>query len=273
MLNSHESVGRVCQETQSHTVVDEACLDGVAIKPTEVTLDRVASAPFRAITIDYEGHDAVPDAATLTRLAGDREVRVTVPVRADGFDPLGDDWALEALPETVSRVFVAGNPAYLDDHERDRAIAPRLGAAVERDEDCWVGTEGIERLALATGATQFELLSRNTDRAVRGLRAAGFGGDVAVYAPTVLTEDDDAVLDALGGYVSRRKPVARALPEGAPTDSTATGRARSVLLSAARDFALVGSVETVRERVTELREAGVDTVVGYPARGLDEFVA
>jgi alkanesulfonate monooxygenase SsuD/methylene tetrahydromethanopterin reductase-like flavin-dependent oxidoreductase (luciferase family) len=44
-----------------------------------------------------------------------------------------------------------------------------------------------------------------------------------------------------------------------------------VLLAASEDFALVGTPATVRERVEELHEAGVDTVVGYPARGLDAF--
>jgi alkanesulfonate monooxygenase SsuD/methylene tetrahydromethanopterin reductase-like flavin-dependent oxidoreductase (luciferase family) len=42
-----------------------------------------------------------------------------------------------------------------------------------------------------------------------------------------------------------------------------------VLSAAARDFALVGDVRTVRERVADLRSAGVDVVVGYPAAGLD----
>jgi len=45
------------------------------------------------------------------------------------------------------------------------------------------------------------------------------------------------------------------------------GRTREVLSAAARDFALVGSPETVRERVDALREAGVDHVVGYPPAG------
>jgi len=83
----------------------------------------------------------------------------------------------------------------------------------------------------------------------------------------------------VGAYVARRRPVARALPDGdgdgsgddpdtaPPTDASATGRTREVLSAAARDFALVGSPETVRERVDALREAGVDHVVGYPPAG------
>ncbi|MFB6069598.1 MAG: luciferase [Halanaeroarchaeum sp.] len=273
MLNSRETVGRTGTSAVGGGALDAVGLDGTAIKPREVDLDRVVDANVGSITVDYEGHDHVPDVGTLDRLAADRDVRVTIPVRADGFDPLGDAGALETLPDTVDRVYVAGNPAYLESHERERAVAPRLGAAMDGEDDAWVGTEGIERMALATGATQFELLSRDTLTQVRGIRAAGFGGDIAVYAPTVLTDDEDEILDALGGYVSRRKPVARALPDGAPTDSTATGRARTVLLSAARDYALVGSLDTVGERVDALRSAGVDTVVGYPARGVGEFVA
>jgi len=168
---------------------------------------------------------------------------------------------------------VAGHAAYLSADERRKAVAPRLRAAVERDPAAWVGTEGVERLALATGATQFELLSRTTERDLRALRAAGFDGELAVYAPTVLTDDDDAVLDAVGGYAARRGPVASALPEGAPTDATATDRAREVLTAATRDYALVGSPTRVGERVADLKDAGADLVVGYPARGLGEFVS
>lgn len=271
MLSSSESVGRTCAEASTGTLVEETCLDGAALKPSEVDIELAHDIPLETMTVDYEGHEHVPDVETLERLAATREVRVTVPVRADGFDPLGDSSTLDALPETVELVFVAGNSAYLEDHERERAVAPRLGAAVERVPDAWVGTEGIERLALATGSTQFELLSRSTVSNVRGLRAAGFGGEVAVYAPTVLSDDEDEILDAVGAYVSRRRPVAAALPEDAPTDSSATGRARSVLLSAATDYALVGSRKTVRERIESLRDVGVNTVVGYPARGLEEF--
>jgi alkanesulfonate monooxygenase SsuD/methylene tetrahydromethanopterin reductase-like flavin-dependent oxidoreductase (luciferase family) len=66
--------------------------------------------------------------------------------------------------------------------------------------------------------------------------------------------------------------VARALPDDPVTDASATGRTREVLSQAVRDYALVGTPETVGERVAALREAGVDTVVGYPARGIEEFV-
>lgn len=248
-----------------------AGLDGLALKPTECRLDALDGIAVERVTVDYEGREHLPDAATLGRLTTDTTVYVTAPVRADGFDPLGDDHLYDELPETVELVLVAGNPAYLSTSERGRAIAPRIGAAAERFPDAWVGSEGIERVALATGATQFELLSPRTETALRGLRAAGLEADLAVYAPTVLTDDDDAVLDALGAYVARRKPVRRALPEDAPTDSAATGRAREVLLDAASDYALVGDAETVEERVRALRAAGADYLIGYPARGLGAF--
>jgi alkanesulfonate monooxygenase SsuD/methylene tetrahydromethanopterin reductase-like flavin-dependent oxidoreductase (luciferase family) len=166
---------------------------------------------------------------------------------------------------------VAGHGAYLTDEERERAVAPRLRAARDRVPDAWVGTEGIERLALAAGGTQYELLSRSTVRDVRALRAAGFDGQVAVYAPTVLSDDEDAALDAVGAYAARRRPVARALPEDAATDAGATGRAREVLSAAVRDYALVGGPDEVADQVRALKDAGVDVVVGYPARGVDEF--
>jgi alkanesulfonate monooxygenase SsuD/methylene tetrahydromethanopterin reductase-like flavin-dependent oxidoreductase (luciferase family) len=251
--------------------VAETGLDALALKPTECDVRRALDVPLSTVAIDYEGRDALPSPAVLERLAAEKTVRLTTPVRADGFDPLGDDSRWESIPETVDRVLVAGHGAYLTDDEKRRAVAPRLRAARERAPDAWVGTEGIERIALAAGGTQYELLSRSTARDVRALRAAGFDGRVALYAPTVLTDDEDVVLDAVGAYAARRRPVARALPDDASTDATAIGRAREVLSAAVRDYALVGAPDTVREQVGELREAGVDLVVGYPARGVDEF--
>lgn len=252
--------------------LDRTGIDAVAVKPAEMHLDRVAALPPVDLVVDYEGREHLPSAETLRSWADERTVRVTTPVRADGFDPLGADHLLDAVPAAVERVLVAGNPAYLTDEERSRAVAPRLGAAAGNAPSAWVGTEGVERLALATGNPQYELLSRGTVDAVRGLRAAGFEGVVAVYAPTVLTDDAAAVLDAVGAYVARRRPVASTLPEGAPTDASATGRAREVLLAASRDYALTGTPAAVRERVQTLRDAGVDTVVGYPARGLETLL-
>jgi hypothetical protein len=251
------------------TPLAETGIDAVALKPTEVDVCRATDLPVDAITIDYEGNEHVPAADLLATLAADLTVRVTTPVRADGFDPLGDDDLDRRLPDTVGRVVIAGNPAYLTDEECKRPIAPRLRAAVDAAADPWVGTESVERIALAVGGTQFELLSRRTERDVRALRAAGFDGRIAVYAPTVLTDDEDAILNALGEFVSRRGPVKRALPAEATTDAAAAGRARNVLLQAADDFALVGPPADISDRVDDLRDAGADLVVAYPARGFD----
>ena len=258
--------------SDAHAAV--AGIDAVAVKPAEVDWRRIAdlAESVRTVTVDYEGREHLPDFDALADLAtAGREVRLTTPVRADGFDPLGDDSLAADLPEALGRVLVAGHGAYLGDEEAKRAVAPRLGAAAEASGDAWVGTEGVERAALATGATQFELLSRSTETDVRGLRAAGFGGDIAVYAPTVLSGDEDEILDAVGDYTARRGPVRRALPEDAETDGSADGRAREVLSKAVRDYALVGDRETVADRVAALREAGADRIVAYPARGLDAF--
>lgn len=254
------------------STVARAGLDAIALKPAECDVSRATSIPAETLAIDYEGREHVPEPETLETLAEDADVLVTTPVRADGFDPLGDDSLLERLPESVGRVLVAGHPAYLTDEERERAVAPRLGAALEADPEAWVGTESVERIAMATGATQYDLLSRTTERELRALRSAGFAGDVAIYAPTVLSDDEDAILDAVGAYVARRRPVVEALPDDAPTDASASGRTREVLLEAAADYALVGSPEDVREQTDALREAGATTVVGYPAWGLDPFL-
>jgi hypothetical protein len=244
-------------------------IDAAALKPSEVDLERAPALDVDLVTVDYEGREHVPGADLLARLTDSFEVFATVPVRADGFDPFGDDSLRARLPETVGEVLVAGNGAYLNDTERRRAVAPRLDAAIADTTDPWVGTEGIERLALAVGGTQFDLLSRSTAREVDALRTAGLDAPIAVYAPTVLTDDEDAVLDAVGAYAARRGRVRKALPDGTPRDHTVEGSARETLLAACHEFALVGDAETVAGRVDELHEAGVDHVVGYPARGLD----
>ncbi|GAB3411570.1 LLM class flavin-dependent oxidoreductase [Haloparvum alkalitolerans] len=258
-------------ETDEHAVARTG-LDAAALKPAECDVSRGADLPVDAVAIDYEGREHVPEPDTLAALAENKQVYLTTPVRADGYDPLGDDSLLADLPEGVRRVLVAGHGAYLSEEEAERAVAPRIGAARETAPDAWVGTEGVERLAMAAGGTQYELLSRSTARDLRALRATGFDGEVAVYAPTVLTDDTDEALDAVGAYAARRRPVARALPDGAATDAAATDRAREVLSAAVHDFALVGNPDAVRERVDALREAGADRVVGYPARGVDDFL-
>lgn len=248
-------------------------IDAAALKPSEVDVERAGELDVDTITIDYEGRDHVPSPATFESLADSLDVRATIPVRADGFDPLGDDSLRSSLPAPVGEVLVAGHSAYLDDEERRRAVAPRLDAALSESADPWVGTEGIERIALAAGGTQFELLSRSTKHDVHALREAGFDGDIAVYAPTVLTTDDDAILDAVGDYTARRQPVRAALPDDVSHDSSIAGEARETLLSACRDYALVGDAETVGDRVNTLRDVGVDSIVAYPARGIDAVSA
>lgn len=256
----------------SDSAVERAGLDAVALKPTEHDLERAVDLRVETVAIDYEGREHLPDEALLRDLAREKTVLLTIPVRADGFDPLGDDSLWDWVPDEVRRVLVAGHPAYLSDEEADRAIAPRLGAGMERAPDAWVGTEGVERLAMATGATQYELLSKDTERTLRALRAAGFDGDLAVYAPTVLSDEEDVVLDAIGDYVARRGAVRRAMPDGGRADARAQGRSREVLTSAVEDYALVGDAEAVKDRVSTLREAGATTVLAYPARGIEELL-
>jgi len=247
-------------------------IDAAAIKPTEVAVERAHELDVETLTVDYEGQAAVPDPDVLRELAGPFDVRVTAPVRADGFDPNGDDHLHATLPESVGEVLVAGHPAYLTNHEQQRAVAPRLSTAAERASHPWVGTDGIERLALAVGYTQYELLAPETASAVRALRVAGTEESIALYAPVVLSTEEDTILDAVGEYAARRQRVRERLPADAPRDSNATGDARSELLRGCRAYALVGDSEDVAEQVAELEAAGVDQIVGYPARGLDSLL-
>lgn len=255
------------------TTLTDVGIDAVAIKPTEVAVERATKLAVETITIDFEGRDHVPDPDTLRELAEGFEVRMTAPVRADGFDPTGDERVRATLPETVGEVLVAGHQAYLDNDEQKKAVAPRLTTAANNAADPWIGTEGIERLALAVGGTQFELLGPGTASAVRALREADAAVDIALYAPVVLSTDESTILDAVGEYAARRKRVRERLPSKSPHDSDATGDARSELLRGCRAYALVGSPKTVRDRVKRLQNAGVDRIVGYPARGLDPILS
>lgn len=254
------------------TTLTDVGIDAVALKPTEVAVERATELAVETITVDFEGREHVPDPETLRELAADFEVRMTAPVRTDGFDPRGDEHAREALPDAVGEVLVAGHQAYLDDHERKKAVAPRLTEAADAASDPWIGTEGIERLALAVGGTQFELLGPGTAASIRGLREADSSVDIALYAPIVLSTDESTILDAVGEYAARRTLVRERLPDGTPHNSDATGEAREELLAGCRAYALVGSPETVRDRVAGLQAAGVDRIVGYPARGLDPIL-
>ncbi|MFT4947704.1 MAG: hypothetical protein ACI8TL_001953 [Natronomonas sp.] len=251
------------------TTLTDVGIDAAAVKPTEVAVERAEELAVEAITIDFEGSEHVPDTETLRDLTDAFEVRMTIPVRADGFDPHDDDSVRRRLPDGVGEVLVAGHQAYLDDHERKKAVAPRLTAAAESAADPWIGTEGIERLALAVGGTQFELLGPGTVSSVRALREADFDAEIVAYAPVVLSTDESTILDAVGEYAARRTRVRDRLPDGTPHDSAATGEGREQLLAGCRAYALVGSPQTVSERVADLRDAGVDRIVGYPARGLD----
>lgn len=255
--------------TPRRSMLAETGIDGIAIKPVEHRLSLAADLGADLVTVDFEGHEHLPGTAALEQLASERTVRVTVPVRADGFDPLGDDSSLRELPDAVGLVLVAGHPAYLSAEERDRAVGQRLEAAARDATDPWIGTEGIERLALTVGGTQFELLSETTAATVRALRRAGVSVPFAVYAPAVLSTDPDTVLDGVGDYVARRGALGTS--HGAShTDARAAGEFRDRLLAACERYALVGDQSDIADRIARLRDAGVDKVIAYPAAGFDD---
>lgn len=237
-----------------------AGFDGIAIKPASQSLERVNADGVDTVVVDFEGREHLPEPTAIERLSASADVVLTAPVRADGFDPLGDARYFGEYEPHATFALVAGNGAYLTGSARRRAIAPRLSAALRWYPDSWVGTEGIERLALATGATQYELLSPGTTSVLTGLRTAGFEGELAVYAPTVVTDERHRALTALEAYLRRRSSVRRALDNGLSDDE-----AEHVLRQAMDDYALVGGPHRVGERIAELKSAGATAVIGYPA--------
>ncbi|MXR19435.1 DUF7388 family protein [Halobacterium bonnevillei] len=106
-------------KSDSHAAV--AGVDAVALKPSEHDLECIPDLEdaVETVVVDYEGREHLPEFDALTALAGDRTVRVTAPVRADGFDPLGDDSLADAIPPELGRVFVAG-------HSQGGMAAPRI---------------------------------------------------------------------------------------------------------------------------------------------------
>lgn len=238
-----------------------AGFDAIAIKPSSQSITSIDPSQIDAIVIDFEGPAHLPDPNQVAELSEESHVTLTAPVRADGFDPLGDDGLFDQFEEADRFALVAGNGAYLTEGEQRKAIAPRLGRAIKRYPDAWVGTEGIERLALATGASQFELLSPDTPNMLTGLRSAGFDGEIALYAPTVVTDDRQVALSELKSYLSRRRRVKRALSNGSATHTDP----QDVLLQAMDDYALVGDESSIAQQIESLKTAGATTVVGYPA--------
>ncbi|MFB6254804.1 MAG: luciferase [Halobacteriaceae archaeon] len=242
-------------------------LDGIAIKPSETDISHLSNSPFDQIIIDYEGMDVLPDRREIEELADEKTVHLTTPVRASSFDPIADRGSRMKVPSTINRIFVAGNPKYLTESEQNKTIQPRIVTATDRHPFAWVGTEGIERIALATGNPQFELLSPTTESNILHLRACGVEVDINVYAPAVIDSSKDRILDTLGEYVARRSEVRKALPANSSLDGSATGKTRRILLQAINNYALVGDVDAINQQITKLYEIGVSNVIIYPAGG------
>jgi len=181
--------------------VARAGIDAVALKPAECDVSRAANSPIDRVTIDYEGREHLPDAETLDRLAAEAELYVTTPVRADGFDPLGDDSLIDKIPDPPPAGCSWRATARTSRRtSRRRAVAPRLGAARAARRPRRVGRHGASSASRwRRGGTQFELLSLSVDRSRRAWAPRRrVRRRIAVYAPTVLTDDEDVVLDAVG---------------------------------------------------------------------------
>lgn len=246
-------------------VISDVGFDAIAVKPSHTNLSRVTSSPIDTVVIDFDGREHFPSNTTILELQETTDTRVTIPIRVDGFDPLGDREYLDSLPTETKVVLVAGNPAYLTEEELHRSIAPRLGTAVDEFSNAWIGTEGIPLIALATTAPLFFLLSPESKHTIQKIRSAGYPGSIAIYAPTVVTTDTDTILQTLGPYTMRREPVRRQLE--AESLSSLDSDKQELLLRETQKYALTGSVSEINTQISRLKTKGADNIVSYLPTG------
>lgn len=250
--------------TQREVISDVTC-DAIAVKPSQTSLSHVTSSPIDSVVIDFEGREHYPSNTTIQELQETTDTRVTIPIRVDGFDPLGDREYIDSLPTETKVVLVAGNPAYLSEDELQRAIAPRIGTAIDEFSDAWIGTEGIPLIALATTAPLFFLLSPESKHTIQQIRSAGYHGSIAVYAPTVVSTDTDTILQTLGPYTMRREPVRRKLD--AESLSSLAPDEQEILLRETQQYTLTGSLSEINTQISRLKTKGVDNIVSYLPTG------
>ncbi len=247
-------------------VIGEVGFDALAVKPRDTDLSQIPSTPVNNVVIDFEGREHYPSNTTIRSLQETTNLRVTLPIRVDGFDPLGNREYLDSIPPETKVVLVAGNPAYLTENELDRSIAPRIGTAVDKFANAWIGTEGIPLIALATTAPLFFLLSPQSKRTIQQIRSVGYEGTIAVYAPTLITEDTDTLLETLGPYTLRRDPVRHKLES--TSLSSLNPEDQEILIRETQKYALTGSVSAINSQISHLKNHGVDKVVSYLPTGL-----
>ncbi|MEM4287314.1 MAG: hypothetical protein QXV97_00715 [Candidatus Caldarchaeum sp.] len=199
---------------------------------------------------------SISDYSMLAEVCGQRSTCtpiLTIPVRRSDFHERFSEFLEVVSQHGVGGVcFVAGNPAYLDEHELRvrpgrlildasaafRGVAPHL--------PLMVGSEKIVKTALKASqlyhAWPLILLNPGLHEELKlydGLTAG-------VYAPFHISETlERDVSDRLQAYISRRK--------------TSLG-----FWEAVEAFSLAGGLWKIRQRVSRISEIGVDVLVGYP---------
>lgn len=206
--------------------------------------------------------------------------------------------------EKFGLCLVAGNAAYLDADERRRPLARTIREAVKsvrrnfEDQEVWIGTEGVLRIAAELAAeyklTPFLLLDRSLESNILSLRDRGFAGGFSVYVPFYISANRRRVLHdvlyRLSGYMLRRKwvreeakrlncdlslPLLRMLvQEKRPLSKKLMKSPLGTLLAEAADsLSIFGDPQGVEQRLRGIARLGPKVIVGLPIKESEDQIS
>jgi len=205
-------------------------------------------------------------------LGSDLTTIVTINARHECAFQLTDEYVqVMERHENGGLCFVAGNPTYLTNEERDADVRSRIGDLVKTSRErlagtpIFVGSEGLRdltsELAESHSVIPFMLLGGHDGELNPG------GTEAAVYCPCYLSFDDETkLIKALGPYALRRRWVRMALRERGlrvrdvksqvSNGGAVDAKAANVLRQAIRKLALCDA-QQAQETLRKYSSAGV----------------
>jgi hypothetical protein len=238
------------------------------IAKTEKATDFCISKRLDFHFIDAEWKDNYMAASELDRLLtyceeqdADLTTVLTVNARhSDAFEILGEYLEVSSQHSNAGFCFVAGNPIYLSEEERQLDTKSRMCGLVTcarrtlKSAPIFIGSEGQLELAMELAekhtAIPFMLLGSSVHDLAARLLSSDVCDGIGVYCPYLFSEIDDQDLQirTLGLYALRRRWVRQALRNVGVTPSAVRSqisekreldkRARQVLIDAIRTLSL-----------------------------------